>query len=199
LDLRTICCHRFDRTHRATEKFVCRPNRTARGWRVGRVSGVTLLEQDEDMNALGLRIDPRDSRRAVDPFPCADDEAEHVVADSEWRIISGSGTLAALLDMDVCDIRRTPVGAFIHVDDLTHSPLELWRTGGERVLRFRHRTDGYVRIQLSVSRYQPLPECWSLQLCGVDADVVEMTRGETSFGSGAQQGETRSTEELSTV
>jgi len=145
------------------------------------------------MNALEMKNDDSISLTAVDLTSHADHDSVSIMVDSEWYVASGGEALAALLDMDVTDIHHAPVGVFIHPDDITHSPLELGRTGDGMILRFLHRTHGYIRIQVAVSRSRYLHDCWNLQLRAVDADVSELTRGGTGLVPAAQQGEPRST------
>ena len=126
-----------------------------------------------------------------------DQETVTVMVDAEWYVASGAEALAALLDLPIREVHHAPIGAVIHMDDITHSPLELWRTGDEVVLRFRHRTHGYVRIAVSVSPSRWLVDCWNLRLRAVEADILELAYGGTGFGPLTQQGEYRATEFLS--
>jgi len=145
------------------------------------------------MNALDVKNDNSLSLRVVDLTFHGNHDSVSIMVDSEWYVASGGEALAALLDMDVSDIHHTPVGVFIHTDDITHSPLELGRTGDGMILRFLHRTHGYIRIEVKVSQSRFLHDCWDLQLRAVDADVSELKRGQTGFGPTAQQGEARLT------
>ncbi len=151
------------------------------------------------MSALELNNENSISLSVVELPPHEDDDSVSVLVDSEWYVASGGEALAALLDMDVADIHHAPIGVFIHPEDITYSPLELGRTGGDLILRFLHRTDGYVRVRVSVMRSRYLPDCWNLRLRPAEADVLELSRGGTGFGSNARQGESRSTEGLSVV
>lgn len=151
------------------------------------------------MNALEVKNDNSISLSVVDLTSHGCSPSVSIMVDSEWYVASGGEALAALLDMDVSDIHHAPVGVFIHPDDITHSPLELGRTGDGAILRFLHRTHGYVRIQVAVSQSRYLHDCWNLQLRAVDADVLELTRGGKGSCPTAQQGELRSTEDLSVL
>ncbi len=128
------------------------------------------------------------------PLDC---ETVTVMVDAEWYVASGAEALAALLDLPVREVHHAPIGAVIHVDDISHSPLELWRTGDEVVLRFRHRTHGYVRLAVSVSPSRWLADCWNLRLRAVEADILELAYGGMDFGPHALQGEYRVAEHLS--
>ncbi len=151
------------------------------------------------MSALEINSNSMISLSVVDHIPHLDDGSVSILVDSEWYVASGGEALAALLGMDVSDIHHAPVGVFIHPDDISHSPLELWRTGGDLVLRFLHRTDGYVRVQVEVAQSRYLPDCWNLSLRIVEADVLELACGGMGLGSKARQGESRSTEGSSVV
>ncbi len=148
-----------------------------------------------------LELDNPDpiSLSVVDLTASRDDDSVSVLVDTEWHVVHGSEALAALLEIDVTNIHDQPVGVFIHPDDITHSPLELGRTGDEMILRFLHRTDGYVRVRVSVERSRYLPDGWNLKLWPVEADVLEIEHEGASFGSRIWQGEYRSTERLSVV
>ena len=149
------------------------------------------------MNALEVENDDSIPLSVIDLTSRGDHASVSIMVDSEWYVASGGETLAALLDMDVADIHYAPVGVFIHPDDITHSPLELGSTGAGLIVRFLHRTHGYVRIQVAVARSRHLHDCWNLHLRLVDADVTELTRERTGSGSKAKQGESRSIDRLS--
>lgn len=151
------------------------------------------------MNALKVKNDNSISLSVVDLTSHDLGPSVSIMVDSEWYVASGVEALAALLDMDVSDIHHAPVGVFIHPDDITYSPLELGRTGDGAILRFLHRTHGYVRIHVAVSHSRYLSDCWNLQLRAVDADVLELACGGVGSGPQVQQGESRSTEGLSVI
>ena len=149
------------------------------------------------MGTAEKQLDMRAPLTVVDADLPLDRETVTVMVDAEWYVASGAEALAALLDLPVREVHHAPIGAVIHMDDISHSPLELWRTGDEVVLRFRHRTHGFVRVAVSVSPSRWLVDCWNLRLRAVEADILELAYGGKDFGPKAQQGEYRATEHLS--
>jgi len=99
-------------------------------------------------------------------------EGIEVLVDEEWCITGGDNEMAALLGLDRKSIMGTPIGRFMHPEDVVISPARIWRSGRSRVIKFRE-CDGYVRLAVRIRRTS---NGWQLELTGLEAEILQFLR-----------------------
>jgi len=124
----------------------------------------------------------------TDVFVRAEGSIE-VVVDSEWWVVYGAEELATLLDLKVEEVAGLPLGSLLHPDDLTVSPLGIWRSGQSAALRFRKGAHGHARLHVGIQRVRWLPDMWTLVLTEIDADLHELDYQDPGESSNEKPGE----------
>ncbi len=94
-----------------------------------------------------------------------------VRVDSEWKILNGRERFAEFLDIDGSEMADVAIGELLHPTDVGISPTSIWNLGEPVVLRFLHRTDGYVRLSVGIARTD---KGWQMTLSDVDAEIVDL-------------------------